>query len=133
MKNNSVLALLQDSSAMLEIAAHELERPDEDIVTIGACQCTRNSVIGFLRSYLLEKKSLLKFHNSLEKLLSECAMVDPSFNNIDISCFVCKTEDGDCSGAYCLAQHKVLECYKRAQMIKEFVLAKLNLNPGFLD
>ena len=133
MKNNTVLDLLQDSSAMLQIAAGELERPNEDVVALSACQCTRNSVIGFLRSYLLEKKSLFKFHNSLETLLAECAMIDPAFRNIDISCFICKAEDGDCSGGYCLAHHKVHECYERAQIIKEFVLSKLNLNPGFLD
>jgi hypothetical protein len=133
MRNHSVLDLLNDASAMLQIASDELSRPGDDVVTVGACQCIRNSVVGFLRSYLLEKKSLFKFHNSLEKLLLECIMLDSTFSSIDISCFLCKTEDGDCSHIYCLTHHRVHECFECAKMIKEFVLSKLNLRSEFAD
>lgn len=111
---------------MLRIASDELSRPGDDVVTMGACQCIRNSAVGFLRSYLLEKKSLFKFHNSIEKLLIDCIKLDPEFTSIDISCFICKTEDGDCAHIYCLAHHRVQECFERTKMIKEFVLSKLN-------
>jgi hypothetical protein len=133
MNTQPILHSLRNASSLLRIANNELYRPSEDTVTLCACQSTKNAVIEFLRSYLTEKKVKSISKNSLENLLSECCKADAGFKSIDISCFGCKAEDESCSGAYCLDVKKVSECFAKAKVVEEFVLAKLKVNPKDLE
>jgi|ERR1035437_3302745 hypothetical protein len=133
MNTNPILDSLHNASSLLRIANNELYRPSEDSVTLCACQSTKNAVMGFLQSYLTEKKVQSISKNSLESLLAECCKVDPGFRSIDISCFGCKTHDENCTGDYCLDTKKVSECFAKAKVVEEFVLAKLKVNPKDLE
>ncbi len=112
----------------LRVAERELMRPNEDAVTLCACQCTRNSAREFLRSFLFSK-TFNRFENSsLSDLLHQCAEIDPHFNAIDLSCFDCRNADsGECEKHYCLSVEKVNECFERTHVIRELVMAKLKL------
>lgn len=133
MNTNPILDSLRNASSLLRIANNELYRPSEDSVTLCACQSTKNAVVKFLESYLIEKKVKNISQNSLEELLSQCCNVDSGFKSIDISCFGCKTQDGNCEEGYCLEVNKVSQCFAKAKVVEEFVLAKLKVNPKDLE
>ena len=112
----------------LRVAEQELQRPREDAVTLCACQCTRNSVSEFLRSYLFIKTSK-RFHDaSLSELKKECSRIDAQFGTLDITCFDCRdTAEDSCDKEYCLSVEKVNTCFEKAYMIRELVMTKLDL------
>ena len=133
MNTNPTLDSLRNASSLLRIANKELYRPSEDSVTLCACQSTKHAVVVFLQSYLSEKKVKNILLNSLENLLDECCKVDAGFKSIDISCFGCKTQDENRLESYCLEVNKVNECFSKAKVVEEFVLAKLKVNPKDLE
>ncbi|MBI4945654.1 MAG: hypothetical protein HY840_04550 [Bacteroidetes bacterium] len=133
MNTNPILDSLRNASSLLRIANNELYRPSEDTVLLCTCQSTKNAVIEFLKSYLLEKKVKSISKNSLENLLAECCKVDSGFKSIDIACFGCKTQEENCVGSYCLETSKVSECFAKAKVVEEFVLAKLKVHPKDLE
>jgi|ERR1039458_1957412 hypothetical protein len=133
MNTNSIHDSLRNASSLLRVANKELYRPKEDSVTLSACQSTKNAVMKFLESYLTEKKVKNFSKSTLENLLAECCKVDPGFKSIDISCFGCKTYDENCIADYCLEVKKVSECFAKAKVVEEFVLAKLKINPKDLE
>lgn len=110
----------------LRVAERELLRPNEDAVTLCACQCTRNSASSFFRSYLFSKTNN-DFHDySLSDLQYQCAKIDPHFNSIDLTCFECRNDDAKaCEKNYCLTVEKVSRCFEQANIIRELVMAKL--------
>lgn len=133
MNTNSILHSLRSAASLLRVANQELYRPNKDSVTLCACQSTKNAVIKYFESYLSEKKIKNISNNSIEHLLAECCKVDKGFKSIDISCFGCKTHDENCTHSYCLDVKKVTECFDRAKVVEEFVLAKLKVNPKDLE
>jgi len=113
----------------LRIAEQELQRPNEDVVALCACQCTRISAEGFFRSYLLSKSPEKNENESLSDLLDECAKLDSHFSTIDLSCFNCKnTNEKECDKKYCLSVDKVNECFEQTHIIRNLVLSKLKLS-----
>jgi len=125
MDTNPVLYSLRNASSLLRNADRELLRPEEDSVMLCACQCTKNAVIGFLKSFLAENR-VDNSSNSIEKLLAECRRLEPAFNSIQLNCFSCRTEEAtDC---YCLDVNKVSECFTQAKSVEEFVLAGLKIS-----
>ena len=110
------------------IAENELNRPNEDAVTLCACHTTRNSVNKFLHSYLLSQ-SADTIEKHLDDLLSQCSKLDSRFDAIDLSCFKCGTSDKDeCEHTYCLSVEKVSECFNQATAVKQLVMEKLQLS-----
>ena len=119
---------LRTAFEMLRMAEAELHRPKEDAVTMCTCQSTRNSVREFFHSYLESKFESVPVDSSLSDLLDQCAKIDLQFKSVDISCFECKGEDtASCSDIYCLSNKKVSECFSKANVIRELVMAKLNI------
>ena len=126
--NQKIKQSLWTAHESLRVAERELMRPNEDAVTLCACQCTRNSASEFLRSYLANKSSKPFDNYSLSGLKKQCEMIDPHFKAIDLSCFDCRnTAAGDCDKSYCLAVDKVNECVEKTHVIRELVMAKLKL------
>jgi hypothetical protein len=125
MNTNPVLNSLRNASSLLRDADRELLRPEEDSVILCACQSTKNAVKGFLKTFLAENQ-VDNSSNSLEKLLEECRRLEPAFNNIQLNCFDCKTEEAtDC---YCLDINTVSKCFTEAKSVEEFVLAGLKIS-----
>lgn len=124
---------LENALQSFRIAENELNRPNEDAVTICACHNTRNSVNGFLHSYLLSKSGDNP-EKHLDDLLKQCSKVDSQFTKIDLSCFKCGTSDtNECDSQYCLSVEKVDECFNQAKAVKELVLEKLKLSEKDFD
>jgi len=124
MVTNPVLYSLRNSASLLRNADMELLRPQADSVILCACHSIRNAVMGFFKTFL-DENHVNSSSNSLENLLADCRSLEPAFNNIELTSFECKTEEG-CHG-YCLDVSKVSECLAQAKSIEEFVLTSLRI------
>lgn len=120
-----VLDSLRHASSLLRNADSELFRPEEDSVTLCACHSIKTATAGYLKSFLAENEAS-NSSNSLEVLLSECLKLDSAFNIVDISCFLCKTEEG--GETYCLEPKNVSECLTQAKSIEGIVLDSLKIS-----
>jgi len=119
---------IENAMQSLRVAENELNRPNEDAVTLCACYNTRNSVNGFLHSFLLSRSSDHP-EKYLDELLNQCSGIDAAFKSIDLSCFKCGTSGKEsCDSNYCLSVDKVNECFSRALVVKQLVLEKLLLS-----
>jgi hypothetical protein len=122
-------SLLRQALQQLHIAEHELNRPDEDAVTLCACNSTRNALNGFLRTFLLKHSESVHADLKPDEMLSMCMHIDPKFGTISLSGFTCNhlNDEANCD-MYCLSVEKVNECFKAAKAVKDLVLTKLQLS-----
>jgi len=124
MQAKTVFQSMADAMSAFRMAENELNRPNEDAVTICACHSMRNSVNYFLHSFLLSNPEKL-VNDPAGDLLSQCVACDSRFNAIDLSCFRCEIE---CTEDYCLSVEKVGECFNQANAVKKLVMEKLQLS-----
>ena len=114
--------LIEQAVNNLKLAEIEINRPSESVMAFTACKCTREAVIGLLNSFLAYNDEKIIIDNSISTILSKCAQIDPHFNSLDISCFLCGNEkQKNCASRYCLAVSNGNECYSTAAAVKEFV------------
>lgn len=99
----------------LEAANQELYKPKEDVVTYLVCKNSQNAIESYLRGYLNHKGITLTENESLEKLLSRCKLIDPTFNKIDLSDVSCKGHEID--SRYCSEVEKVSSCFEAANSL----------------
>lgn len=123
----SSIHTLKETSDLLRIAEDELQRPNEDAVTLSACHCVRDSASNSLRGYLQSKSIKITETSTLSDLQYQCAKLDAQFKNIDLSCFDCRHESLGEKDSYCLSVDKVKKCYDNANMIHGLVMQKLKL------
>lgn len=125
--------LIEQAVNNLKLAELEINRPSESVMTFTAFKCTREAVIGLLNSFLAYNDEKIITENSISTILTKCAQIDPHFNSLDISCFLCGNEKQQkCSSRYCLSVSKANECYTTAAVVKEFVFAKLHLSEKYM-
>lgn len=112
--------MLREALLRFKRAEAELKRPRKDVVAYSVCQSSKQAVEMFLRSYLGKAGC---GEMQLKALLERCCRVDNHFRSIDISSFAC---DGNkCS--YCLSVEKIESCFDSLRVVKEFVMAKLEV------
>jgi hypothetical protein len=105
----------------LRIAEDELFRPDEDAVTMCACNCTRNALNGFLKTFLLSRNVAIQNGMSSDELLACCALNDQRFIAVNLAAFACRHQ----ASSYCLSIEKVNNCYQTTCLVKDIVLSEL--------
>jgi len=121
-------ASLRNAFFSYRIAENEYNRPIEDAVTLCACNKMRGSVEEFLRSFLRHNDAAFNHLDYFNDLLNRCANIDSQFKAIDLSCFVCNNEGGNGHEKYCFSAEKMKDCFIQTRMVKNLVLAKLNLS-----
>jgi hypothetical protein len=115
-------------------AEHELNRPDEDVVTLSVCLDARNSMHSLIRIYLLCNGISNNEDMSLDALLDLCRKTDSSFSAIDMSHVVCRQlNTAACEGNYCLSHEQVRNCMNTANKLKSIVLHKLAIAESELN
>jgi hypothetical protein len=134
MSNSKLTPSLKHALKSFQIAEAELNRPSEDMVTLCACQHMRNSVNDFLESFLAGKSIDIIEDKTFDELIQYCTRVDAQFKAIDSSCFLCNMNNTkNVTAKYCLSPKKVNECFVEARMLKNLVLAKLNISEKDLE
>ena len=129
MLSNEIRNALKQAITELRIAEFELNRPNEDVVTLSVCYSARQSTNTMLRLFLLAKDINHNEGKSLKELLSQCVKIDKEFSDVDITNVTCNELNHDeCDGKYCLTIDKVNECVSVANKFKTLVLGKLKIN-----
>ena len=104
----------------------ELNRPQEDVVTLSACQSVRNSMKHMMRCFLDAHTLPVKENASLTDLRDQCMQINPMFAGIDLRDIECKGIDhAHCDGRYCLAIENVAICLTTANKLKSLVAEEL--------
>jgi hypothetical protein len=111
--------LFGEADQLLDAASHELERAEEDVVIPMVCFNTRQSIVNYMRGYLLTRQQSPVEPLTLDHLHLQCKRLEPAFNLLDFSGFNCRHEDDDES--YCLSADKVSECLKTAMQTQAIV------------
>lgn len=120
---------LKQALTELKIAEYELNRPNEDVVTLSICLTARQSMSAMLRLFLLSKSINHNAGKSLCNLLNQCKKVDTQFESIELSKILCnELSQSECENKYCLSTQNVTDCITVANRIKLIVLNRLKLN-----
>ena len=134
MKENFIMAAqlitpeLRNAYFSFRLAEDEFNRPNEDVVTLCACNRLRGSMTGFLRSFLKSKFVTFSDKDFADDLLKLCTIVDYQFKAIDLSCFICNHEGTTKNTSHCFSVEKMKDCFTQSRMVKNLVLAKLNIS-----
>lgn len=124
-----IRGLIKQAVNELKIAEYELNRPNEDIVTVSVCLTARQCMNSLLRLFLLSRSINHNEGKSMQNLLDQCKKIDSQFATVDVSKIACNELDhAACENKYCLATESVTACVAAANKLKTMVLAKLNLN-----
>jgi len=112
----------------LKLAKHEIDRPREEVVTIGVCFHSQQAAEKFLKAYLVAREVEFEYTHELEYLLELCAREDESFLELDVG----NLTDYAVMVRYPRRTHipsidEAREALRLAERIKDFVLAKLGI------
>jgi len=124
---------LREAIEELNIAEHELNRPNDDIVAMSVCLSAKIAMNAMMRMYLLSNGSTHVQGKSLMDLQKKCAALDNDFASLDFSRVFCNSlEPHECDHKYCLDTRTVSGCLSVAGQLKTLVLKKLNLTEAAL-
>ncbi len=125
--------LLKQAISDIRIAETELNRPDEDVVTLSACMCARDSIVKIMQFYLNTKSINYAPGISIDDLHKKCVESHNGFANVDIMNVSCRNYDNENSeGEYCLSTHHIHNCLDAANKLKGIVLNELKINESEL-
>jgi len=126
MASKLITSDLRNAFLSYRLAENEFNRPNEDVVTLCACNKMRTSVEQFLRSYLRHQDIPFSTHDCFEDLLGRCGVIDKQFNDLNLSCFTCSHQDSyEADKKYCFSLSKMRECFIQTRLVKDMVFAKL--------
>jgi len=125
---------LKQALTELRIAEYELNRPNEDVVTLSICLTARQSMGAMLQLFLLSKSINHNAGKSLSNLLDQCKKIDKQFESIELSNIFCNelTHD-ECENKYCLSAENVTHCITVANQLKTLVLHKFKLTESEIE
>jgi len=121
MQNQNVDLLIKEADHLLDTASHELERSQEDVMAYTVCYNSRQSIVNYLSSYLLQNSVEIKSPVTVAGLMEQCRKEDGRFQLIDISSIMCNHDETD--EAYCLNIEKVSECLRIAKLTRNIVIS----------
>ena len=85
MESTFVDNLLDKALKEFDVVLEELNRPQEDLVMVAACELIKESISDFLTAYLVEKGVLDLPKEDVLALQEECAKIDPAFEALDLT------------------------------------------------
>ena len=122
MNDKRIDQMIYDGNKMLQTAQYELNRPEEDVVTLSVCRGTKLTLDMFLSAFLLKNNIDPLSFNSINERYEKCLILDPTFKKVDIYHLDCVDEKGCDISRYCLSVEKVNECLKVAEDIRNKVV-----------
>ena len=114
--------MIYDGNKMLQLAMDEINRPEEDVVSLSVCRGTKMTLDLFMSAYLLKNNVDPTSLNSTSERYEKCMILDPTFKEINIYQLECMDEKGCDTACYCLSVDKVTECLKIAEDIRTKVV-----------
>jgi hypothetical protein len=126
MEKQNVDVLIKEADQLLDRASKELQRSEEDVIAFMVCHNSRQSIINYLASFLINHGEVLKEPVTIDSLMDQCRSIDGRFNLIDISQITCSHEVKD--EDYCTNIKKVTECLEIAKLTRGIAV---NDAPGY--
>lgn len=125
---------LKKAVTELKIAEGEINRPNEDVVTLSVCLTARQSMSAMMQIFLLSNSINHSNGQSLFNLLNQCKTIDKQFESIDLSKMMCKGLNAtECQNKYCLSIQNVSDCITTANQLKKLVMNKLQFSESEID
>ncbi len=122
-------SLLRQAILDIRMAETELNRPDEDVVTLSACLCARDSIVKIMEFYLNNKAINYDTNLSIDDLHKKCLTLNSDFAKVDITQVTCRNYDhANCDGKYCLSTDSIQDCLSASNTLKGIVLNELKIN-----
>ncbi|MEK7396796.1 MAG: HEPN domain-containing protein [Candidatus Poribacteria bacterium] len=112
-----------------KMAKHELNLPDDEIVTGGVCFHCQQLVEKMLKAYLVsESEKFPKTHN-LSLLLQLCIKQDSDFIKLNLGNLTFYAVDSRyADDFYTPSVDEARECFEIASTAKDFILRKMNVS-----
>src|ERR1022692_3773011 len=111
---------LKQTVKALKKAEVEINRPNEDVVTLSVCLTARQSMSSMMRIFMLSNSIDHVDGPSLFNLLDQCKTIDAQFESIDLSKMMCKGFNTvECQNKYCLSIQNVSDCVDTANQLKK--------------
>ena len=114
--------MIYDGNKMLQLAQDEVNRPEEDVVSLSVCKGTKLTLDLFISAFLLKNNVDPTSLNGIVERYEKCLIIDPTFDKIDIYQLDCMDEKGCDASRYCLSVKKVNDCLKIAEDIRTKVV-----------
>lgn len=122
MNDKRIDQMIYDGNKMLQRAMDELNRPEEDVVSLSVCKGTKMTLDMFISAFLLKNNVDPNTMDSVIERYEKCLILDPTFKKIDIYQLDCMNDKGCDASRYCLSVKKVNDCLKIAEDIRTKVV-----------
>ena len=100
----------------------ELNRPQEDLVMIAACELVKKSMTDFLVAFLSEKGMDSFEQQDLLQLQSMCMTFDVRFADLDLSSIACLSEEDSMAYTNDLEDQRLAGYVKTLDRLRDLVL-----------
>jgi len=112
----------------LKVAEHELNLPEEEIITSAVCFHCQQLVEKLLKAYLVSNNIGFPKTHDLKFLLGLCSNIDIDFMSLNVGWLTSyATEIRYTDNFYAPSVNEARECFEIASNAKTFVLKKLNV------
>ncbi len=100
----------------------ELNRPQEDLVMIAACELVKRSISEFLEAFLIEKGIESFEKGNILQLQSLCMTLDMRFADLDYSSIACLSEDDSMAYTSGLEDQRLVKYVQTLDRTKDLVM-----------
>ncbi|MCG8388628.1 MAG: hypothetical protein MJA30_23965, partial [Cytophagales bacterium] len=126
MESTMVNNLLDKALREYDMVMEELNRPQEDLVMIAACELIKESIKDFLTAYLVGKGVLDLPKGDVLALQEECAKIDPVFENLNLNTIPYLKKDTDnMTFMHITAGGQLQKHIQKLEITKELVVSSL--------
>jgi hypothetical protein len=115
---NNGMDLFQQAVARLEYVNDQLNRPDEDVVTIALCHQARSIIGDLFGSYLLMNGKDITGSDDLKTLRKNSVDLDRKFAMINLEEMYCFPGKLHHESEYCMDLSRIRACVKIANDLK---------------
>jgi hypothetical protein len=122
MNDKRIDQMIYDGNKMLQRAMDEINRPEEDVVSLSVCKGAKLTLDLFMSAYLLKNNIDPTSMSSVSERYEKCKVLDPTFKDVNIYQLDCIDENGCDASRYCLSVNKVHDCLKVAEDIRTKVV-----------
>lgn len=126
MNTISAAQLIQEADQLLAAAKEEFNRAEKDAITHAVCFNSRQSIINYLSSFLLQNQVAITQPATMVSLRNQCRAVDTRFAILNLDNIHCRFESDH--QEYCLDVAQVNECFEVANQARGLVMAVLTDN-----
>ena len=121
MENISAKKSIDKALMEYEVVMEELNRPQEDMVMIAACELIKKSIADFLSAFLFEKSITTEPEEDILSLQQKSATVDPAFNQLNLKSICRLNEDSSMVYTHTLKDSSLQQHIATLQATKDLV------------